>query len=173
MKRKSWLDVLETCLGVVLIMCMTLSVVSIFLQVVFRYVFHNPLVWSEEVARYSLIWMTMIGAAVATRQGQHLLIDSIVSRFSEASRQRIALALQAISVAFCLLMTWLSTEISQMAWKAISPATKIPMGAIYASMPLGFLCMAIFTIEGICKTISDMTNGTVRAGSAGSEESQI
>ncbi len=171
MKRKSWLDVLETCLSVVLILCMALSVVSIFSQVVFRYVFRNPLVWSEEVARYSLIWMTMIGAAVATRHGQHLLIDSIVSRFSERNRQRAAVVLQAISIAFCLLMSWLGVEISRLAWKAISPATHIPMGVVYASMPIGFVCMAVYAIEGMCKTISDMAKGTVQAASAGSEES--
>lgn len=172
MKRKSWLDLLEMCLNIILIICMTVSVTSIFLQVVFRYVFSSPLIWSEEVARYSLIWMTMIGAAVAMRHGQHLLIDSIVSRFTGANRQRITVVLQVISTVFCLLMAWLGVEISKVAWKAISPATKIPMGIVYASMPIGFLCMAIFAVEDICKTVSNMTGSTGQVRLTGSEESQ-
>lgn len=38
---------------------------SMAIQVIYRYVFNDSLVWSEEVARYALIWSAMIGAAVA------------------------------------------------------------------------------------------------------------
>ena len=52
-----------------LVFLMVVEVVVVFAQVVTRYVFHSPLAWSEELARYMFIWLVWIGAAYATILG--------------------------------------------------------------------------------------------------------
>lgn len=165
MERRTWLDTAETTLRALLGVLMTISVVSIFWQVVSRYVLHNAPVWSEEVARYSLIWMTMVGAAVATRKGGHLLIDSVVAHCSPGARKRISILLDLLVLAFCSFMTWLGAKLTIITWKAISPGTKIPMAVVYVSMPLGFFFMALFTAERLCPILLSTQSGTAHVNS--------
>jgi hypothetical protein len=53
-------------------------------QVFFRYVLNHSLFWSEELARYILVWLTFLGASVAYRRGVHPRIDLFVSRLARA-----------------------------------------------------------------------------------------
>src|SRR6266545_2303760 len=48
-------------------------VVALFLQVLFRYVIEAPLAWTEEGARFGLVWLSMLSAAIAAREGQHFV----------------------------------------------------------------------------------------------------
>lgn len=55
-----------------------LMVLSILLQVFFRYVLGSPLAWSEEAARFCMLWMTGFMAPLAYRQGGFVAIDMLV-----------------------------------------------------------------------------------------------
>ena len=147
------LNLLEIVIRVFLMLLMTTSVVSIFGQVIFRYVFNNALVWSEEVARFSLIWMTLLGSAVAVRKWQHLFIDSVLNKCSHKVKEAAALLFKLSLLAFCALMCKLGWQLTEITWKAISPATKISMGWIYLSLTLGFGFMSLFMVESIMNTI--------------------
>jgi TRAP-type C4-dicarboxylate transport system permease small subunit len=63
-------------LGLVIV---SLIIIITFLQVVARYVFDIPLSWSEEAARYLLIWLAMIGSAMALRTKGHIQIETFVN----------------------------------------------------------------------------------------------
>ena len=52
-----------------------------FAQVATRYVLGDPLIWSEEAARYLFVWVSMIGAALAIREGGHFGLDLLIRRF--------------------------------------------------------------------------------------------
>ena len=64
-----------------------LILMSTFYQVVSRYFLNFPLSWSEEVSRYLLIWMAMIGSAMALRKNEHVFIQTFVNRLSPARRK--------------------------------------------------------------------------------------
>ena len=63
----------------VILLAMTLVVI---LQVVCRYVISAALTWSEELARYSLVWITFVGAGMASKRGGHMALEAMVKRFS-------------------------------------------------------------------------------------------
>ncbi len=69
-------------------------------QIIFRFVFDSPLVWSEEASRFLLVWMTFIGAAVVIWDGRHLCVDVFFNEFSKKWRTRIRYMSMAIIVAF-------------------------------------------------------------------------
>jgi len=56
-------------LGAILLFIM-LVLVSV--QVITRYIFNNPISWTEEMARFILVWITFIGAAISLKQNQHV-----------------------------------------------------------------------------------------------------
>ena len=54
--------------------------VVVFLQVIFRYVLNLPLFWTEELARYCLVWASLLGSAVAVKRGQHIAVTIFMER---------------------------------------------------------------------------------------------
>ena len=65
--------------GAIIVLVLSLTAVT-FAQVVTRYVLNDPLIWSEELARYLFVWVSMIGAALAVRNGGHFGLDLLLRR---------------------------------------------------------------------------------------------
>ena len=65
--------ILDRCLYVVASALLVFLVVALFLQVLFRYVIEAPLAWTEEGARFGLVWLSMLSAGIAAREGQHFV----------------------------------------------------------------------------------------------------
>ena len=75
--------------------------VVVFLQVIFRYVLNLPLFWTEELARYCLVWSSLLGSAVAVKRGQHIAVDIFMERLPPILRRWLTI-IALISVAAIL-----------------------------------------------------------------------
>ena len=75
-----WVALVEAAVIVVLV---TLLTAVTFAQVTTRYVLGDPLIWSEEAARYLFVWVSMIGAALAIREGGHFGLDLLIRPLPE------------------------------------------------------------------------------------------
>ena len=64
--------------AIVVLVCVLTAIT--FAQVAARYVLGDPLIWSEEAARYLFVWVSMIGAALAIREGGHFGLDLLIRR---------------------------------------------------------------------------------------------
>lgn len=132
---------LEALIGGVLLGSLA---VTILLQVVARYLLDFPLAWSEEISRYSFVWLTMIVAPICIRKGVNLGIDVVTA----ALPRRAALATQVVSHAVVLvlsvtLVVW-GVSILVIVREQTSPALGLPMHAVYAAIPTG---AALMTLE--------------------------
>lgn len=69
--------------GCALISCsfLSLNICDILIGVFSRYFFHTSFIWTEELARYSLIWMVMVGASCAHVRGDMMAIDFVMPKF--------------------------------------------------------------------------------------------
>ncbi|MBT3359955.1 MAG: TRAP transporter small permease [Rhodospirillales bacterium] len=56
-------------------------------QVFFRFVLDSPLIWSEELSRLFLVWVTFLGAAVVCWDGTHLSVDTVLSKIPVKARR--------------------------------------------------------------------------------------
>lgn len=65
---------------------MLMLVIVIALQVVFRYVINDSLAWTDEIARLVLVWMTFLGAGLASFRGVHLKLDLLAANASPRVR---------------------------------------------------------------------------------------
>lgn len=119
------------------------------LQVFFRYVLNHSLFWSEELARYLLVWLTFLGATVAYRRQANPGIDVLTRRLSEPSRKMSAMVVHASALGLFVVMIYFGTEFAHFVRMQISPALGLPKwiphsivpisGAILAVHALGFL----------------------------------
>ncbi|MGK7377381.1 TRAP transporter small permease [Planococcus sp. 1R117A] len=118
-------------------------VTVVFLQVIFRFVLGSPLAWTEELARYSLIWITFLGAAYAMSLKAHIGMELFVNLFGLPIRKAIYILATIASLAFFLLMVIQGFDLAARSMSQLSPVLRIPMGVIYAVIPLSGIILII------------------------------
>jgi TRAP-type C4-dicarboxylate transport system permease small subunit len=118
---------------VVLVSCLTAVT---FAQVVTRYGLSNPLIWSEELARYLFVWVSMIGAALAIREGGHFGLDLLVRRVP-ALRSIVAPVVTTVMIVFLAIV--LKTGIDETTLASMQFAMTFPMRMqwAYLALPVG------------------------------------
>lgn len=124
-----------------LIATLSAMTIAVFLQVLFRYVVHLPLFWTEEFARYCLIWASLLGASIALKKKQHIAITYFIEHMPNGLAAKLTLAAQ-VSVALILaIMIWGGVKLVLITSAQISPALRIPMAVPYLALPLGSAVM--------------------------------
>ncbi len=128
---------------ILLVLFLSVLTIVVFLQVLFRYVFTLPLFWTEETARYCLIWASMLGAGYALRHGQHIAVTFVVDRLPEGLYRATMRLAQVAVLAIIVVILWGGVELVSITRHQISPALRIPMSYPYLAMPTGALFMLI------------------------------
>lgn len=118
----------------------------VFLQVVFRYVLRQPLYWSEELPRYLLIWMSFLAAAVAQKQEAHINITLCLSPLSPRARQLLQLVTNGIILGFLGVLAYSGGLVTRITAQHRSTALQLPMGVVYAALPVGAGLMMLYLI---------------------------
>ena len=121
-----------------LVFLMVVEVVVVFAQVVTRYVFHSPLAWSEELARYMFIWLVWIGAAYATKMRKNIIIDVVASKFKGATKLISEIINFVLFVVLMLFMLWTTSTVMMQVYESnsIGTGTHLPMWIVWLSLPL-------------------------------------
>ena len=147
MKILKWLDnYLELTVSVFL---MSLMTVLIFLQVVMRYVMHNSLSWSEELARYTFVWLIYIAISYGSKLMKHIKIDAGLSLFPKKSRPYIVILGDVLFLLFALYIVYTGSKytLMQIRLHKTSAALGIPMDYITFAPVTGFALVTIRQIQ--------------------------
>lgn len=115
------------------------------LQVFYRYVLNDPLSWTEEIARYLMIWICFLGSAMALKYGEHICVSFIRDRFAPRIRQTIGFCVVATVLAFFVFATWEGVVITIQVSDQQTPATWISMAWAYSCIPVSFFIMMLHT----------------------------
>ena len=111
--------------------------------VISRYVFHNPLVWSDELASILFLWLAMLGAVVAFRRGEHMRMSTLVSRARPRWRVFFDAFAVAVAVAFLILILRSSIDYALDEAAVVTPAMEIPNIWRASAVPIGCALMLI------------------------------
>ncbi|HEY0297517.1 MAG TPA: TRAP transporter large permease subunit [Bordetella sp.] len=122
------------------------EVVILFTGIVARYVFRNPLVWSDELASILFLWLAMLGSVVALRRGEHMRMTAFVNRAQPATRAFLDLVAIAAALAFLLLILGPSWEYASEERYVTTAALEIPNIWRAAAMPVGAALMILLTL---------------------------
>lgn len=129
----------------------------LFANVVARYVFNDGFSWAEELVRYQIVWMVLLGASVAARQGIHIGID-ILRRFSPAPvAKAITLLVHGLSVVFCAFLVFYGIELTEQTQRfgQVSSALQAPMWVVQLAIPVGAGLMALRFAQHFMRTLRD------------------
>jgi TRAP-type C4-dicarboxylate transport system permease small subunit len=120
----------------------TMSVV-VFLQIFFRFVIYVPFPWSEECARYLMIWMGMLGSAVALRYGRHIGVTVLVERMPQQVYRYVIMGIQLVMIGFLVIVAKEGITLAVFNFSQRSPALEIPMFYPYIAIPVGAALMIL------------------------------
>ena len=132
-----------------LIGLMMFTVLNITWQIATRFLLGDPSAWTEELARFLLIWIGLLGAAYLTGAREHLSMDVLVDHLGPGGKRvcRYAIDLAVLSFAGVVMiagggqLVYLSFELQQ-----TSPAMQIPLGFVYSVIPLSGLLMVLYIV---------------------------
>ena len=141
--------------AVILISLVAVMTVVVFLQVVYRYALMQPLHWSEELARYLFVWLSILGAALGLQKRGHFGLD-VFFRMLPMGGKRVLGFLIPLLIGFVVVVILIQgITLVQKTILQESPAMGISMGWAYACLPVGAALMAIHLLVIIFK---DMIN---------------
>jgi len=134
---------IDKYLGYILIALMSIMTLDVLWGVFTRYALGSQASWSEELARFLLIWIGILGAAYASGQKMHLAIDLLKPKLQEQNQKRVSTFISLLIIAFALAvmvigggrLIYITNVLGQ-----ISPALRVPMYFVYGVIPVsGFL----------------------------------
>ena len=113
-----------------------------FLQVVSRFVFNDPIVWSEEMARLTLVWITFVAAAVVELETGHVRFELLDDMLPPKGKLVLDCVLYLFSTAFLVITAYYGVKMTIAGHKITSVSLDfVRWSYVYISVPLGFLVM--------------------------------
>jgi len=126
-------------------------VIIIFMQVIFRYLLKQSLSWSEELATFIFIWLTFIGASVATKERSHINVTMLVDSIKSAqTKKNILIVANILCIAFLSVVTFYGFKMAGQLLALGKNSAAMPflkIGLIYFAIPIGGLFMILHLIE--------------------------
>ncbi len=133
------------------------TVVVVFLQIMARYVFKVPLVWTEEVARFAFIWLAFVGVAVTERQNAHFRVTFLVEKAPPRLRFAIWILVELCILVTLVLFFFEAIKYTKLGAQNVSAVMQLHLSYIYASLPV-FVVLAL--INRLRMDIKKLRSGT-------------
>jgi TRAP-type C4-dicarboxylate transport system permease small subunit len=140
------LKALDRVLKSLLTFLVGLFTVSVFLQVLIRFVFKYPLPWTEEVSRIAFVYTIFIGATIAVRQKAHLNIDFLLVVLPARLARAIKLLGTALVAVFLVFVTWEGIEFVRQTGVQVTPVMQVPFRYLYVIIPSCGSLMLLYLI---------------------------
>ncbi|AWL13034.1 Putative TRAP transporter small permease protein [Saliniradius amylolyticus] len=151
----AWLD---KGLSRLLVALTAAIVVCVCWQVLSRYVTQTPSAYSEEIARFLLIWLGILGASYAYRTGAHLGLDLLVNQLSQLWQRRVTVLVHGVVLSFALSVMVLGGI--QLMALAIDPgqqssALQLNMAWVYAVLPISGVVISVYACSALISVLRE------------------
>ena len=152
-----WANALERPLARVLELIAALLVVAeiviLFMGVVARYVFHSPLIWTDELAQAVFLWLGMIGSAVALNRGEHMRMTALTARAGHRWSVALEVYTAAAGLVFLAVVLRPSIEYVQEVSRILMPGLEVSKAWLTAPLPVGFALMILIAIPRLFRQV--------------------
>lgn len=135
-----------------------LVIIVMFTNVVLRYIFRSALPWGDEFSRYLNILAVYVGVSAGVKHEAHVGVSAFVDLVLPKSwKKYVTVIAQVVVMIFCIALAYLGyvLTMAQFEMNQLSPALRMPIGFVYASVPLGMLFSVIRSIQKIKLTLTN------------------
>lgn len=138
----------EIAMQGLLVFGITVMTTACFTQVIARYFFHNPLNWTEELARFVFVWVSYLAAWLAWKYRAHIAIDAVYYIDRRWLHNASRLLVEGLVLALCLYTFWTNLSLIRLAINQPSPILQVPMGWVYAGYSAMVTLIALDILMG-------------------------
>jgi TRAP-type C4-dicarboxylate transport system permease small subunit len=140
-----------------LILIMSILVLDVLWQVISRYILSSPSSFTDELAGFLLIWVSLFGAAYVTGTKEHLAIDLLLQKSSPAKKIKLELFINLTVLLFALFVLviggiWL--VYTRFILSVKSAALQLPLGYVYIVLPLSGFIILFYTIDNSLRLLN-------------------
>ncbi len=147
-------ETIDNVLGKTLVVIMAVMVVNVLWQVFTRFIIGTPSSFTDELARYLMIWIGVLGAAYVSGRNMHVAIDILLSKASGATQKKIHWLVYIIIIIFSFLalvvggfrLVYISYLLGQ-----TSAALQIPMALVYLVIPISGILIIFYKTSDLLK----------------------
>ena len=143
---------IDKVLGVVLVVIMTVMVINVLWQVFTRFILEDPSSFTDELARYLMIWVGVLGAAYISGRRMHVAIDLLPTRLKKEGQVRLKRIANSIIILFCffaLVIGGLRLVYITFILEQYSPALQIPLALVYLVIPISGILIIFYKVSDI------------------------
>ena len=146
----AWLAKADRALGLLVeipaAILVVAEVVVLFSGIVARYVFHRPLIWSDELASTLFLWLAMLGAVIALRRGEHMRMTALIARLGPSRRDFFDTLGVVAGLGFLVLIAAPAFEWALEESFVVTPAMEISAAWRASAFPIGVGLMIAFSL---------------------------
>lgn len=139
---------------IVRIMLAVLAIV-VFAQVVFRFLIHSPLTWSDEFVKYTMVWMVFLATGLAIQKGSLLGIEAVKNKVPKIVQDVFALITYVFLLLFFIMLLYYGMQMVQLTGNQGSATLPIKMSLVYACVPVGMVFAILNLIDVALKYFFD------------------
>lgn len=143
---------LDKTVAHLLIVILGIMVLNVTWQVVSRYVFQSPSSFTDELSRYMLIWLGMLGAAYVAGKNEHLAIDILPQKLTGDAKKRLMIFIHIVIIAFVLPVMILgggNLVYITFVLEQKSATLQVPLAFVYAIIPFSGILVLYYQISNI------------------------
>ncbi|MGE5295639.1 MAG: TRAP transporter small permease [Solirubrobacterales bacterium] len=151
--------ILDRSLETLVIVVMAILVLDVLWQVFTRLILRDPSTWTEELAVFMLIWVSLLGAAVALGRGAHLGIDYFVGKLPAKARLGTEVVVFLCVSLFSLLVMILGgidLVASNLELGQESPALRVKVGYVYLAVPISGFFLTLYGVIGLVERLKGL-----------------
>ena len=148
---------IEEIIAGFLMLVMTLTTSA---NVILRYGFNSPLQWAEELSRYSFIWLTFMGAALASKHKRHIAIDSLVMMVPARLRALCYVMGDLVILGLMVVMIYYGVILMSNADQPTA-TLKVPQYVVYSVIPFSALFVAAYSVSDLMTHVRALVAGEV------------
>jgi len=145
---------IDSVLEKILVIIMSLMVVNVLWQVFSRYLLGDPSSFTDELARYLMIWVGVLGAAYVAGKGNHVAITYFTEKLSPSNFKKVQIIINITILSFAILGMFIGGSrlvYITLVLEQLSPALKIPLGAVYSVIPISGVLITFYKILDLKK----------------------
>jgi len=152
-------DIFEVYLAVIIFSAL---IMSIFLEVFFRYVLNNPSPELFELSIYCFVWVIYLGGALATRYNQHVRFDLIYRALPEKIRRVMEIAFDLLTNGVLLVLFWPAVRYTIQLYPIKASALRVPWTFLLLVFPIFLALVLIHNFTTVVKNILRLTGREIK-----------
>lgn len=140
---------LDKIVGVMLMVIMAVMVLNVTWQVFSRYVIQSPSSFTDELSRYLLVWLGMLGAAYVAGQGNHLAIDILPTKLTGEAKRKLLMVINVVIILFVIpVMIMGGTNLVYITFilEQKSATLQLPLAYVYMMIPFSGILVLFYQL---------------------------